>query len=288
MQCTSMGGPTMNALAGGGYSYLRALVFQHSKNVLEPAQDHLFQSRLMGLMHRHGMSHLDDLVHLLRLVKSTELERAVAEAMTINETSFFRDSRSFELLRTEVMPKLIEARRATRRLRMWSAASSTGQEAFSLAMLMREHFPLVSGWNIQIEGTDISAEVVQRALLGRFHRIEMNRGLPARLLVRYFDHVGDDWIIKPEIAGICRFRQANLCAPLPFHERFDIIFLRNVMLYLSLETRRTLLTAIHRLIAPDGYLFLGSAEQPPDRSLWTTVLLGGTCHFRPRQPSGHS
>ena len=195
---------------------------------------------------------------------------------------------SFELLRTEVIPKLIEARRSIRKLRMWSAASSTGQEAFSLAMLVREHFPLVSDWNIQIEGTDISAEVIQRALQGRFHRIEMNRGLPARLLVRYFDHVDDDWIIKPEIAGLCHFRQANLCAPLPFLERFDIIFLRNVMLYLSLETRRTLLNVIHRLINPDGYLFLGSAEQPPDRSLWTTVLLGGTCHFRPRQPPGLS
>jgi chemotaxis protein methyltransferase CheR len=266
------------------YSYLRELVFQHSKNVLEPAHDHLFQSRLMGLMQRHGVSRLDELVHLLRLVRSPELERAVAEAMTINETSFFRDSRSFDLLRTEVMPRLIEARRATRRLRMWSAASSTGQEAYSLAMLTREHFPLLSGWDIQIEGTDISLEVVRRACLGRYHRIEMNRGLPARLLVRYFDHVGDDWIIKPEIAGLCHFRQANLCAPLPFQERFDLIFLRNVMLYLSLETRRTLLSVIHRLIAPDGYLFLGSAEQPPDRSLWTTVLLGGTCHFRPRRP----
>jgi chemotaxis protein methyltransferase CheR len=275
----------MNALAGSAYEYLRDLVFQYSKNVLEPAHDHLFQSRLIGLMHQNGMSRLDELVHRLRLVKSPELERAVAEAMTINETSFFRDSRSFELLRTEVMPKLIEARRTTRRLRMWSAASSTGQEAYSLAMLTREHFPLLSCWGVQIEGTDISAEVVQRARQGQYHLIEMNRGLPARFLVRYFDHVGDDWTVKPEIAILCHFRQANLCAPLPFHERFDIIFLRNVMLYLSLETRRTLLAVIHKLIAPDGFLFLGSAEQPPDRSLWTTVLAGGTCHFRPRHPA---
>jgi chemotaxis protein methyltransferase CheR len=273
----------MNSPTGAESSFLRALVFQHSRNVLEPAHDHLFQSRLTGLLHRHGMSRLDELVRLLRRAKSPELERAVAEAMTINETSFFRDIRSFDLLRSEVIPKLMETRRATRRLRMWSAASSTGQEAYSLSMLIREHFPLLSGWDIQIEGTDISAEVVQRAQQGRYHRIEMNRGLPARMLVRYFDHVGDDWIVKPEIASCCHFRHANLCAPLPFRESFDIIFLRNVMLYLSLETRRNLLGAIHRLIAPDGYLFLGSAEQPPDQSLWTTVLLGGTCHFRPRR-----
>jgi chemotaxis protein methyltransferase CheR len=231
------------------------------------------------------MSRLDELVHLLRFAKSPELERAVAEAMTINETSFFRDSRSFDLLRTEVIPKLVDARRATRRLRLWSAASSTGQEAYSLAILIREHFPQLTGWSLRIEGTDICAEVVQRARQGRYHRIEMNRGLPARMLVRYFNHVGEEWFIKTEIAELCNFRQANLCAPLPFQERFDLIFLRNVMLYLSLETRRSLLTAVHRLLAPDGYLFLGSAEQPSDQSLWTAVLSGGTCHYRPRQPA---
>jgi len=269
--------------AGADYTYLRALVFEHSQNVLESSHDHLFQSRLLDLLHRHGMSRLDELVRLLRLTKSPEMERAVAEAMTINETSFFRDIRSFDLLRNEVIPKLVDARRATRRLRLWSAASSSGQEAYSLAILFREHFPHLSAWGLRIEGTDICAEVVQRARQGRYHRIEMNRGLPARMLVRYFNHVGEEWVIKPEVAELCNFRQANLCAPLPFQERFDIIFLRNVMLYLSLETRRTLLTAIHRLLAPDGYLFLGSAEQPPERSLWTAVLSGGTCHYRPRQ-----
>jgi chemotaxis protein methyltransferase CheR len=275
----------MTSTVGVDFTYLREIVFQHSQNVLEPSHDHLFQSRLVGLLHRYGMSRLDELVHLLRFAKSPELERAVAEAMTINETSFFRDSRSFDLLRTEVIPKLVDARRATRRLRLWSAASSTGQEAYSLAILIREHFPQLTGWSLRIEGTDICAEVVQRARQGRYHRIEMNRGLPARMLVRYFNHVGEEWFIKTEIAELCNFRQANLCAPLPFQERFDLIFLRNVMLYLSLETRRSLLTAVHRLLAPDGYLFLGSAEQPPDQSLWTAVLSGGTCHYRPRQPA---
>jgi chemotaxis protein methyltransferase CheR len=272
----------MSVPAGPDLTYLREVVFQHSQNVLESSHDHLFQSRLVGLLHRHGMSRLDELVRLLRLARSPELERAVAEAMTINETSFFRDSRSFDLLRTEVIPKLVDARRASRRLRLWSAASSTGQEAYSLAILFREHFPQLSSWNLRIEGTDICAEVVQRARQGRYHRIEMNRGLPARVLVRYFDRVGEDWIVKPEIAEPCNFRQANLCAALPFQERFDVILLRNIMLYLSLETRRNLLAAMHRLITPDGYLFLGSAEQPPDRSLWTAVLSGGTCHYRPR------
>jgi chemotaxis protein methyltransferase CheR len=271
----------MTALTSADYSYLREVVFHYSRNVLEPSHDHLFQSRLVGLLRRNGMTHLHELVGLLRVSGNPELERAVAEAMTINETSFFRDCRPFNVLRTEVLPPLIESRGAARKLRFWSAASSTGQEAYSLAMLIREHFPLLSTWDICIEGTDISSEVVRRARLGRYQRIEMNRGLPARLLVRYFDRAGEDWIVKPEISRMCNFRQANLCAPLRFQERFDVILLRNVMLYLSVETRRTLLAATHRLTAPDGCLFLGSAEQPPNRSLWTTVFSGGTTYYRP-------
>jgi chemotaxis protein methyltransferase CheR len=112
----------------------------------------------------------------------------------------------------------------------------------------------------------------------------MNRGLPARNVVRYFDHIGEEWTVKPEIRQMCNFRKANLCQPpLPFTEKFDVIFLRNVMLYFSQETRKTLLAEIHRLLAPDGVLFLGSSEQPADPSIWTPVLAGGTCHFKPRQ-----
>jgi chemotaxis protein methyltransferase CheR len=156
-------------------------------------------------------------------------------------------------------------------------------------MLIHEHFPLLTSWNLRIEGTDICAEVVQRAQAALYHRIEINRGLPARFIVRYFDHVGEDWVVKPEIKRICNFRQANLALPhLPFNradDKFDIIFLRNVMLYFSQETRKILLANIHRILAPDGILFLGSSEQPADPSIWTPVLAGGTCHFRPRKPS---
>jgi chemotaxis protein methyltransferase CheR len=271
------------------YGYLRELVFGLSRNVLDPSRDYLFETRLTKLLRNQGMSRLDELVRHLRVKKDTALERAIAEAMTINETSFFRDARPFELLRTELLPKLIEARRTARSLRYWSAACSTGQEGYSLAMLMRAHFPMLVGWDIRIEGTDLCNEVVERAHAGRFHRIEINRGLPARFVVRYFDQVGEDWTIKPEVRNLCNFRQANLCAPqLPFNrasDRFDIVFLRNVMLYFSQETRKTLLAGIHRLLAPDGLLFLGSSEQPADPSLWTSNLAGGTCYFKPRQPS---
>ncbi len=271
------------------YSYLRQVVHSLSQNVLDPSRDYLFDARLTELLRHWRMTGLQELVEHMRQTKNPELERAVAEAMTINETSFFRDGRPFELLRLKLLPKLIEARRQDRALRFWSAACSTGQEAYSLAMLVREHFPLLSGWSTRIEGTDICSELILRAQRGRFHRIEMSRGLPARYVARYFDKVGDEWAVKPEIRQMCAFRRANLCAPnLPFArgtDRFDVICLRNVMLYFSQETRKTLLAAVHRLLAPDGVLFLGSAEQPADPSLWTAVLGGGTCHFTPRSAS---
>jgi chemotaxis protein methyltransferase CheR len=279
----------METSSNVAYGYLRQLVFGLSQNVLDPSRDYLFETRLTKLLRNHGMTHLEELVQHLRIEKDPMLERAIAEAMTINETSFFRDGRPFELLRTELLPKLIESRRLTRTLRFWSAACSTGQEAYSIAMMMLEHFPSLSGWNLRVEGTDICAEVVQRAQNGCYHRIEMNRGLPARFIVRYFDHTGENWVVTQEIRRLCDFRQANLCGPtLPFRraaDQFDVIFLRNVMLYFSQDTRKVLLANIHRVLAPDGILFLGSSEQPADPSIWTPVLAGGTCHFRPRKPS---
>ncbi|MGO8757154.1 MAG: CheR family methyltransferase [Terracidiphilus sp.] len=279
----------METAAAPDYGYLRDLVFSLSQNVLDPSRDYLFETRLTKVLRNQGMSRVDELVRRLRMAKDPVLEHAIAEAMTINETSFFRDCRPFDLLRSQLFPQLIEARRHVRALRIWSAACATGQEAYSVAMMLLEDFPLLTNWRLSIEGTDISAEVVERARSGRYHRIEINRGLPARFVVRYFDHIGEDWIAKPELRKLCNFRQANLCGPaLPFNrstDHFDVIFLRNVMLYFDQPTRRTLLAGIHHLLAPDGILFLGASEQPADLSLWTPVLAGGTSYYRPRQPS---
>jgi chemotaxis protein methyltransferase CheR len=279
----------MGTAANADYGYLRDLVYGLSQNVLDPSRDYLFETRLSKVLRNQGMSRIDELVRSLRTTKNPALERAIAEAMTINETSFFRDCRPFDLLREEIFPQLIEARRRTRSLRMWSAACATGQEAYSVAILLLEHFPMLTNWRLSIDGTDINSEVVERARAGRYHRIEINRGLPARFVVRYFDHVGEEWIIKPQVRKLCHFRQANLCASsLPFNrvtDRFDVILLRNVMLYFSQEMRCPLLAGVHRLLAHDGVLFLGSSEQPVDLSLWTPVLAGGTSYYRPRQAS---
>ena len=274
----------METALSADYGYLRELVFSLSQNVLDPSRDYLFETRLTRLLRNQGMNRVDELVRCLRATRNPALEYAVAEAMTINETSFFRDMRLFELLRKELLPKLIEERRLTRRLRFWSAASATGQEAYSLAMLLLEHFPLLGSWNLKIDGTDLSGEVVERATRARYRRIEINRGLPARFIVRYFDRNGEDWTVKPEVRRLCNFRQANLCnASRPFlhsADRFDVILLRNVMLYFAQETRRALLARAHRLLAPDGLLFLGSSEQVADTALWTPIVADGTCYYR--------
>jgi chemotaxis protein methyltransferase CheR len=269
------------------YSYLREIVFRQSQNVLDPSRDYLFETRLTKILRSKNLAHVRDLIQLLRFRPDSILEREIAEAMTINETSFFRDSRPFELLRTELLPALIEKRRVTRTLRIWSAACSTGQEAYSTGMLLLEHFPHLANWSVQIEGTDIAGEVIRQCKAGTYQRIEINRGLPARHIVRFFDHQGDEWTVKPALRRLCNFRRANICADrLPFSPasgKFDVIFLRNVMLYFSQETRKKLLLNVHRLLAADGILFLGSSEQPADPSLWTATLAGGTCYFRARR-----
>jgi len=271
------------------FAFIAQFLKDRSGLIITQDKMYLLETRLTSILRENGLADLTALVELLRQPGGSKVKDQVVDAMTTNETSFFRDNHPFETLRKSIIPGLIERRAGTRALRIWSAACSTGQEGYSLAMLLLEHFPTLATWNIRIEGTDISNEVVDKARAGNYHRIEINRGLPARFVVRYFDHQGEDWTIKSEVRRMCNFRQANLCAPqLPFNridDRFDIVFLRNVMLYFSQETRRTLLAGIHRLLPQDGVLFLGSSEQPADPSLWTPILAGGTCYFKPRQPS---
>lgn len=263
------------------FAYLRNIVFDHSANVLDPSRDYLFEARLHRLLCSHGIGSLDRLVSTLKMQPDAPLHRAVAEAMTVNETSFFRDHRSFDLLREDLLPKLIEKRRALRRLRLWSAACSSGQEAYSLAMMISENFPLLTDWQIDIFGTDLKAEMVERAQAALYQRIEINRGLPARYLLKYFRQEDDQWRVAASLRAMCRFQQRNLCAERVLFERYDGILLRNVMLYFSDETRRRLLTQLHSSIAPDGFLILGSSEQALMPELWQPVLDHKSCYYRP-------
>jgi chemotaxis protein methyltransferase CheR len=269
------------ACTDADFAYLRSVVYEQSSNTLDASRDYLFESRLHPLLCATGMGTLDRLVAALRQQPDAGIKRSIAEAMTVNETSFFRDRAPFDLMQLDLLPALIERRASRRRLRLWSAACSTGQEAYSLAMMLCEHFPRLREWEVEIVGTDISADVVARAQAGSYQRIEVNRGLPARFLLKYMQRSGDEWKIVPGVKSVCRFYRRNLCNGPMLMEKYDGILLRNVMLYFSRETRCQLLLNLHRILAPDGFLILGSSEQPALPEHFEPVLAHKTCYHRP-------
>jgi chemotaxis protein methyltransferase CheR len=246
------------------YAYLRQLVLAESANLIDPSRNALFETRLTPIARMAGASSLEDFVGILRCDRTPQLHRAVAEAMTINETSFFRDGKPYEVLREVILPDIIQRNREQRRLRIWSAACSTGQEAYSIAMLLCESFPEVGTWDVKIIGTDISTQVIEYARRGRYRRLEVNRGLPARMLVKYLTRDGDEWEVSPKLRPLCDFQYANLCATLPKLPVFDLIMLRNVLLYFPQQDRSCVFSDVYHHITPYGYLMLGAAEQAED------------------------
>src|ERR1700678_876342 len=267
------------ACSDSDYEYLRGLVMEQSANLIDPSRNALFDTRLTPIARLSGAANLQDFVNMLKAGRPAHLHRAVAEAMTINETSFFRDITPFEMLRQVVFPQLIEDRMEKRRLRIWSAASSTGQEAYSLAMLVAEHFPDLAQWDVKIIGTDISRHVVDYAQKGRYRRLEVNRGLPARMLLKYMVREGEEWEVIPRVRSMCEFRYTNLCAPIPQLPEFDLVMLRNVLLYFSKHDRRTLFKEIYQKMVPGGYLVLGNAEQAEDSTNLFEVEFAANCYF---------
>lgn len=241
------------------FETVRQLVFADAGIVIEPGKEYLVESRLAPIVRREGLASIDVLVQAAR-ERTSELRRKIVDAMTTNETTFFRDGDPFEYLAETVLPALIQARKGSRQLRIWYAAASTGQEPYSVSMQVREQFPELASWRIVQHATDLSRPALERARAGRYSQVEINRGLPARLLVKYFDKRGLEWEIKEDIRRMVSFHEMNLNATWPAMERFDIVFVRNVMIYFDLDARRRILGDIHRMLAPDGYLFLGAAE----------------------------
>jgi chemotaxis protein methyltransferase CheR len=267
------------ACSDADYDYLREVVREQSSNQIDPTRNALFDTKLMPIARLSGAASLEEFVGMLKTVRSSDLHRAVAEAMTVNETSFFRDSTPFEILRRVILPRLIEHRMQERRLRIWSAASSTGQEAYSVAMMIAEHFPEIAYWDVKIIGSDISRDVVEYARKARYRSLEVNRGLTARMLQKYLVHDGEEWEIIPRIRLMCEFRYVNLCASLTHLPEFDLVLLRNVLLYLSPQDRVQLFREIHRKVAPNGFLLLGNAEQVDDSSDLFEVEFEANCYF---------
>jgi chemotaxis protein methyltransferase CheR len=242
------------------FDYIRKLVQDSSAITLEAGKEYLVESRLAPLARQHGGGSLQELVSTLRSKPFGPLHSQVVEAMTTNETSFFRDIHPFEVLKISVLPKLLAARAGRRSLTIWSAACSSGQEPYSIAMLILEHFPSLWDWDVQILATDLSEQVLDRARRGAYTQLEVNRGLPAQLLVKYFDRQGLHWHISHEVRKRVRFLRMNLIEPWPLLPMFDLVFIRNVLIYFAPETKRAILTRMRKQMAADGTLLLGGAE----------------------------
>ncbi len=248
------------ALSQTDFEFVRALVLKRSAIVLENEKLYLADTRLQAVARREGIESVEALVARLRTAAAGPLAQKVVEAMTTNETSFFRDVQPFEMLKQVVVPELMKRRAAERRLRIWCAASSTGQEPYSLAMLLREHFPALGGWDLRIVASDLSTDVLEKAKQGRYSQLEVNRGLPASLLVKYFQRQGTEWQLKDDVRRLIEFRQLNLIEPWPALPPCDVVLIRNVLIYFDVETKRQILGKARRVLRPDGYLFLGGAE----------------------------
>ena len=234
----------------------------HERSGLSLTRDkmYLLESRLGPVARKNGHGGLDDLVRALRQDREEPLLQDIIEAMTINESFFYRDVTPFELLQKDILPKVMAARASTRSLRIWCAAASTGQEPYSIAMVFKEMAAKLQGWWIEILGTDISPSVLEKAKVGLYSQFEVQRGLPIQMLVKYFEQHGEMWQIDASLRGMVEYREFNLLKDLGTLGGFDIVFCRNVLIYFDRDTKSQVLEGIWRLMPCDGALFLGGAE----------------------------
>lgn len=262
------------------FSFVSELVRRESAIVLETGKEYLVESRLSPMAREAGARDVDAFLRTARQRLDPRVGKEIVEALTTNETSWFRDSDPFTALRTLILPEL-STRRATRSLRFWSAACSSGQEPYSMAMVARDT-PEVAGWRLEILGTDLSEKMVERARSGRYSQLEVNRGLPATMLVEHFARAGTHWQVGPEIASAVQFRELNLTRPFPPLGRFDVVFLRNVLIYFDAATKRDILRRVRAVLAPDGFLLLGAAETTIGiDDGWERAVSGRASVYRP-------
>ncbi len=242
------------------YDYLRGFLKTRSGLVLSNDKQYLIESRLMPIVRKQGMAGIPELVQKLRAPGNEALASKVTEAMTTNESFFFRDKTPFDHFKEVMLPALMKARAARRHIRIWCAAASTGQEPYSLAMILKEMGPQLAGWRFEIVGTDLSGDVLERAKAGAYTQFEVQRGLPIQMLLKYFTQNGDQWVISPDIRSMVHYRTLNLLNDFSALGQFDIVYCRNVLIYFDQPTKIDVLNRTSRLTASDGYLLLGAAE----------------------------
>lgn len=242
------------------FDLLCAYLHRASGLVLDADKRYLVESRVTPVMRRAGLAELDDLVRVLEQGKMPALAQEVLQAMTINETYFFRDRVPFDTLRDVMLPELISKRQAQKRLRIWCAASSTGQEPYSLAMILDEFGHRLGGWRVEIVATDLSEAVLTKAKNAKYSQFEVQRGLSTAQLLRYFDQIGDMWQLKEAIRSRVEFRHFNLLSDYASLGSFDLIFCRNVLIYFDPDRKADVLNRMTRLLSADGLLVLGASE----------------------------
>jgi chemotaxis protein methyltransferase CheR len=244
----------------GDYEFVGRMLKERSGLVLAPGKEYLLESRLMPIARERGLAGLDALIADLRRPDSDDLKAKVTEAMTTNESFFFRDKTPFDLFNEEMMPTLIQERRTQPSLRIWCSACSTGQEPYSLAMCLKDIADKILNWRIDIIGTDLSEEVLEKAKVGMYSQFEVQRGMPVTYLVKYFSQIGDMWQIDAALRAMVQYRTLNLLEPFGHLGKFDIVFCRNVLIYFDQPTKKQVLERIAQMLPPHGYLVLGAAE----------------------------
>ena len=242
------------------FELIAQLLKERSGLALNKEKAYLLESRLNPVARKWNFSGFDELAQAIRTKNDEALLVDVTEAMTTNESFFFRDQRPFDQFKDIVLPYLLEARAAKRSFRIWSAACSSGQEPYTLAMLLREHADKLAGWNVEIVATDLSNEILDKAKEGLYSQFEVQRGLPIALLVKHFVQVGDRWQIDDSLRKMIKFQQFNLLGDFSSLGRFDVVFCRNVLIYFDMPTKTQVLEGIADLLPSDGFLYLGGAE----------------------------
>jgi chemotaxis protein methyltransferase CheR len=248
------------AISKAEFDYLRSLIKEHSAIILEDGKEYLVEMRLMSLARIDGFANVGALILDLKAKPFGEAHRKVIDAMTTNETSFFRDLHPFETLKNEVIPEFLKKRATSKQLNIWFAACSSGQEPYSVAMMLNHNFPQLSSWRLNLTAGDLSRLMLEKCRLGIYSQLEINRGLPAPLLIKYFKKDDAAWQIKEEIRRMIKFSELNLTknwVPMP---AMDIVFIRNVLIYFNMETKKAIFAKIRKVLKPDGILFLGGAE----------------------------
>jgi chemotaxis protein methyltransferase CheR len=247
-------------ISAPSFAFVSDLVRRETAMVYDPGKEYLVEARLLPLAREAGCADVD--AYVVRLRTDLAEQAKALDALTINETSWFRDNAPYQAFTETMLPAMIAARAHVRHLSIWSAACSSGQEAYSLAMLLDQHLP--SGWTAQILATDVSAKMLARVEAGRYSQVEMNRGLPATSLVTYFTRAGSEWEVSDDLKKMVRTQHLNLSTAFPLLPTFDIVFLRNVLIYFDLEMKRDILRRVHQVVAADGFMLLGSSETTLD------------------------